>query len=106
MASEFLFKAARKHHRENPGVWAISVASVPGLSAEDIAKRSPFIKGKRMRVTIADALRTEGYEVEPDGPPHALIHLPRAPQGEDDPMWEHLRSILSDIRPNPNYEGG
>lgn len=105
MASEFLFRAARKHHRET-GVWAISVASLAGLSAEDIAKRSPFIKGKRMRVANADALRKEGYRVEPDGPPHGLIYLPRAPQGEDDPMWDNLRSILSDVRPNPNYEGG
>jgi hypothetical protein len=106
MASKYLFIAAKKHQRLHPGVWAISVASVPGLSAEEIAKRSPFIKAKQMRTTTADALRKEGYEVEPDGSPHALIHLPRAPQGEDDPMWDHLRSILSDIRPNPNYEGG
>jgi hypothetical protein len=105
MASKFLFIAAKNHHRLH-GVWAISVASVPGLSAEEIARRSPFIRGRQMRTGTAEALRKEGYEVEPDSSPHALVHLPRAPQGEDDPMWDHLRSILSDIRQNPNYGGG
>ncbi len=68
MASEYLFIAARKHFREE-GVWAISVASVPGLSAEEIARRSPFIRGSQIRATNAGALRKGGYEVEPDGPP-------------------------------------
>jgi len=105
MASEYLFIAARKHFREE-GVWAISVASVPGLSAEEIARRSPFIRGSQIRATNAGALRKGGYEVEPDGPPHALVYLPRPPQGEDDPMWDDLRSIISDIKPNPNREEG
>ena len=96
-------KAIRDHAKT--GRWAISIASVPGLTAAEIAKESSIIKGyKRICVGRAGELMAEGFRVESDGKGkiHGILHLGGEPSRE---MWERLRVLMPE-RDNPHYRGG
>ncbi len=101
MASQFLFEAVQDHTDDFPGELALSVASVPGLTADEIAEVAWFVNQGKMRATTAGNLKAAGYGAEVDGEPHALVILPREP---DEQMWEELRQVFGDLRPNP-YPG-
>jgi len=91
---------ARDHNYECPGEWAISVASVSGWSAEDIARAAPF-RNRDMRVATVGAVRSLGHDVVvSDEPPHADLVLSCEPTEE---VWEALRQVFDLPIPNPRY---
>jgi hypothetical protein len=99
MDSAYLQIAAEDHFDER-GEWAISVASIPGKNAEEIAAASPIVRRyRRMRVGRAGAFKAAGFIVEADEEPHALVVLPGEP---DDRTWNELRSLMEE-RDNPYY---
>lgn len=101
MGSEFLQKAANDHY-DAWDEWALSIVTLPNEPADQIAAQSRIVrKYARMRVTTAAILRSAGYEVVRDGSSHGLVLLPSEP---DEPMWAHLRSLMTDTE-NPHYEG-
>jgi len=76
-----LLKTALQHHDDpsNPGGdFAISAASLPDKTADELARLSGLPHPK-IRETIVGKLRAAGYDVLRDEPPegHALITLPR-----------------------------
>ena len=103
MASDDRFaKRAIRDHKVT-GRWTLSVACVPGLTAEEIAERSEVIQGyNKMRVGRAGDLKTNGFPVELDGKrTHAVIVLPDQPRSE---TWTQLRELMPE-KPNPFYRG-
>ena len=102
MASDFLIRNAEEHHR-NPqtrGEWALSVASLPDCTIDEILEQAVRIKNRQCRTTRAGTLREAGYEVVSDRPPHALVML-------DGPLTEgtcrELRALFSVQIDNPYH---
>jgi hypothetical protein len=87
-------------HYEDCGEFAISVASLPDASIEDIT-RMALLANNQIRVSTVGRIRACGYEVVPSEPPpaHADLKLPNPPTDDD---WETLRSIFDDPIPNPH----
>jgi hypothetical protein len=84
--------------------WTVSIACVPGLTAEQTAARSIVVQGYRqMRVATAGPLKAAGYPVESDGAgkTHGVIVLPGKPDAR---VWNELRALLIQ-RDNPHYRG-
>lgn len=91
---------ARDHNYEHPGEWAISVASVAGWSADDIARTAPF-RNRDMRVSTVGDVRLLGHDVVvSDEPPHADLVLACEPTEQ---IWEALRETFDPPVPNPRY---
>jgi len=82
------------------GTWAISVASVPEVSAEEIVRQCPNITQKRYRVAQAGDLIDAGFLPFADNPPHAVLAFQEPPTLE---TWSTLRSIFSGVFVNPCY---
>ena len=103
MGSESL-QANAEEHFHNPathGEWAISVASLPEASAEEVVAAAHQILHRKFRVADADALADAGFVPVQDNPPHALLLLPSPP---DEDMWVQLRTLFNDVRTNPYYQ--
>lgn len=81
---ETLHKTALAHH-DKAGDFAISARSLPGATADALAKVEPRMGHAKLRETTVGALRAAGYDVIRDEPPpaHALIMLPRLPVDDD-----------------------
>jgi hypothetical protein len=105
MESWSLLEAIEEHGFDFRGELALSVATMPGLTANEIAldDRSKFLTQGKMRVTTVGALRSAGYEVVEDDEPHALVLLPQKP---DEAMLEELRAIFAETRDNPRRKKG
>jgi hypothetical protein len=95
---------AEDHHlemeQEGRDEWAISVFSVPGMSADEIALGSPILN-KKIRVTTVGAIRELGYDVTPspqEHPLHADLRFMGEPTDDD---FEALRRIFEPERPHP-----
>jgi hypothetical protein len=100
MESRTLWVNARDHNYEFPGQWAISVASAPGWSAEEIALAAPF-RNRDMRVSTVGEVRLLGHDVVvSDEPPHADLVLACEPTEE---TWEALREVFELPVANPRY---
>jgi hypothetical protein len=100
MKSVDLERAAFTHHKETQGrEYAFSVASFPGLTADELVQRAAFLHSV-IRETTVGALRSNGYDViltdEPSA--HDDLVLPSDPSEEH---WVRLRGIFGEPRPNP-----
>jgi len=97
--AETLHKNSLAHYDEF-AVFAISVRSIGGLTADDLARMDPPLAHPRFRETTVGELRVAGYDVIPDEPPpaHALIMLPQLPADDD---YIKISALLSDPRENP-----
>ena len=100
-APDVLHKTALAHH-DKRGDFAISVASLPDRSADELA-RLGALRHPRIRETTVGRIREVGYDVVPDEPPegHALIMLARHPADDD---YETISNAFDDPRPNPVIE--
>lgn len=88
------------HNLEHPGEWAISVASLPGATADDIAGQSPY-PGRWMRVSTVGEVRALGHDVVRSGkPPHADLILASEPTEE---VWEDLRGVFEEPEVTPRW---
>ena len=103
MESSTLMTNALDHNYEFPGDWAISVASHPEWTVEEIAVAAPF-RNRDMRVSTVGDVRSLGHDVTMSGkPPHADLRLNRQP---DEDAWEELRQVFGPTEPNPRYNKG
>jgi hypothetical protein len=93
-----LHKSALDHH-DKRGDFAISVASLPDMSADDLAVVAQ-IPHPKIRETTVGVIRHAGYNVVRDEPPegHALITLPRLPADTD---FVTIADLLGPTRVNP-----
>lgn len=102
MQSIGLTVAVETHYQETGGrEYAFSVASFPGLSADELAHRAR-VANRQMRETTVGALRADGYEVVLTDEPtaHADLVLPSAPSENH---WTRLRAIFGPPRSNPAF---
>jgi hypothetical protein len=102
---ETLHKTALAHRDGHPD-FAISCRSLPGMSADDLARVDPpLVNYPRLRETTVGVLRKAGYDVVRDEPPpsHALITLPTLPADDD---YVAISAAFSEPRENPVYEKG
>jgi hypothetical protein len=92
-------------HYDKRGEFAISVASLPDMSADDLSVVAE-IPHPKIRETTVGAIRELGYDVVRDEPPegHALITLPRLPADGD---YVTISDLLGPTRVNPaTAQGG
>jgi hypothetical protein len=92
-------------HFDKHGLFAISAASLPDMSADELAAVAQ-LPHPRIRETTVGAIRRAGHDVVPDEPPpaHALITLPRLPTDDD---YMTIADLFGPPRPNPvTVEGG
>jgi len=109
MGSRSLWDNAVTHHKLFQE-WALSVASYPDMTAEEIAM-GRRLRNRSMRVSTVEDIRSAGFEVvsDPDDAPHgpelhALIKLPIDPSEEPtEDMWNQLRGCFGELIPNPAY---
>jgi len=102
MQSIGLTVAVETHYEETHGrEYALSVASYPGLTADDLARRA-HLANRQMCETTVGALRSHGYEVvlTEEATAHADLVLPSDPS-ED--LWIDLRAVFGPPRANPVY---
>ncbi len=102
MESSKLQRNAEEHFHapSTRGEWALSVASLPGATADEIVAAAPQIRQRCYRTATAGQLTTAGYDVVADDPPHALVLLPSEPT-ED--VCLQLRELFADEFPNPLF---
>jgi len=102
MASYSVIRAATKCHTEKRR-WALSGASRPGESAEEVAEHTSSIRSYRqMSVGVAGDLRVAGFPVFWDTVgAHVQIDLPGSP---DEAMCASLRDLMP-ARKNPHFRG-
>jgi hypothetical protein len=100
-APDTLRKSALAQHDETSD-FGLSVVSLPGKSADELA-RLAGLRHPKIRETTVATIRRAGYEVVPDEPPegHALIMLPRLPTDDD---YQRVSDVFSPPRPNPVLE--
>lgn len=81
------------------GVYALSVFSAPGMTADEIAEGVP-LRHSMIRESTAGRLRAVGYDVvSSSGPPgHADLILRDSPTDAD---WQALDEAFDAARPNP-----
>jgi hypothetical protein len=86
-------------HFDARGIYALSVFSVPGISADEIARGVP-LPHSMIRESTTGRLRAAGYEVvrSPGPPGHADLMLPNPPTDDD---WRALDAAFDPPRPNP-----
>lgn len=86
-------------HFDSEGVHALSVYSVPGRTAAEIAVGVP-LRHSKIRTSTVGRVRAAGYEVvsSPGPPGHADLVLPTPPTEDD---WSALDSAFDPPRPNP-----
>jgi hypothetical protein len=102
MQSIGLTVAVETHYRETNGhEYAFSVASYPGLTADELAHRAR-VANRQMCETTVGALRSHGYEVVLTDEPTAHADL-LLPSGPSEDLWIGLRAIFSPPRPNPAF---
>jgi hypothetical protein len=96
---ETLHKTALAHH-DKAGDFAISARSLPGATADALARVEPRMGHAKLRETTVGALRAAGYDVIRDEPPpaHALIMLPRLPADDD---YVVVSTTFGPARDNP-----
>lgn len=86
-------------HFDAERIYALSVFSVPEMSADEIARAVP-LRHSMIRESTAGRLRAAGYEVvsSPGPPGHADLLLPNPPTDND---WRALGAAFDSPRPNP-----
>ena len=100
MASDTVMRNIQEHHAdpETRGEWAMSVSSLPAMTADLIVAADENIRQAVYRFTTAQAIRDAGYEVVSDEPPHALVLLSQEPTDE---TIEQLQTLFSEQADNP-----
>jgi hypothetical protein len=83
---------------ETRGEWALSIASLPGATADEIVRDAPFVKQSVYRIGNAADLIDAGFRLVEDDPPHALILLDGRP---DEETFERLRALFPKQVENP-----
>lgn len=86
-------------HFDAEGIYALSVFSVPEMTADEIAQGVP-LRHSMIRVSTAGRLRAAGYEVVSSPGPlgHADLLLPNPPTNDD---WRALDAAFDPSRPHP-----
>ncbi len=86
-------------HFDAEGAYALSVFSVPGKTADEIARGVP-LPHSMIRESTVGRLRAAGYDVVSSlGPPgHADLILPNPPTDDD---WQALDKTFDAARPSP-----
>jgi hypothetical protein len=93
-----LIRSAQSH-RDVEGLYALSVYSIPGATAEEIARGVPLPHAK-IRTSTVGRIRAAGYDVlsSPGPPGHADLVLPTPPTDKD---GSTLDGVFDPARPNP-----
>ncbi len=86
-------------HFDAEGVYALSVFSLPGLTAGEIAASVP-LPHSMIRESTVGRIRAAGYDVLPSGGPsgHADLVLTNPPTTHD---WQILDRTFDPARQNP-----
>lgn len=103
MESSKLEASAQTHFNdpETRGEWALSVATLPSASHEEIVVAADWIKQRVYRFGTVGTLVQAGFPVLADDPPHAVLMLLTEPTEE---MWAALRLLLPNQFNNPLFE--
>lgn len=91
-------------HFDTEGVYALSVFSVPGKTADEIVS-GVFLPHSTLRESTVGRLRAAGYDVvsSPGPPGHADLILPNSPTDDD---WQALDETFDAPRPKEATMGG
>lgn len=86
-------------HFDVEGFHALSVYSVPGMTADEIAVGVP-LRHSKIRASTVGRVRAAGYDIvrSPGPPGHADLVLPTPPADHD---WSALDRIFDPPRLNP-----
>lgn len=105
------FEVSTDNHYEHYTEYALSVFCLSGCTtgeevAYEVVCHCPEYSREVFRESKVGLIRTAGYDVVSDEPPHghALIKLPSSKPSRED--YQKLNAIFDKAKQNPHYEEG